>query len=118
MIETGIKLIVTPHVTANRQVLLDVLAEASSFEQVDTDLGFKFSTRRVTSQVLVQDGQTAVIGGLTQTSVTLSKSGIPFLVDLPIIGPLFGVRREREERKDLLILVTPHILETPGTGGN
>jgi type II secretory pathway component GspD/PulD (secretin) len=67
---------------------------------------------------LVQDGQTAVIGGLTQTSVSLTKTGIPFLVDLPIIGPLFGTRREREERKDLLILVTPHILETPGTGGN
>jgi type IV pilus assembly protein PilQ len=118
LIETGIKLVVTPHVTANGQVLMDVLAEASSFQEVDTDLGFTFDTRRATSQVLVQDGQTAVIGGLTQTSVSLTKTGIPFLVDLPIIGPLFGTRREREERKDLLILVTPHILETPGTGGN
>jgi len=118
LIETGIRLDVTPHVTANGQVLLDVLAEASSFEQVDTDLGFKFNTRRATSQILVEDGQTAVIGGLTETSVTLTKTGIPFLVDLPIIGPLFGVRREREERKDLLILVTPHILETAAAGGN
>ncbi len=118
LIETGIKLNVTPHVTANRQVLLDVLAEASSFQEVDTDLGFTFNTRRATSQVLVEDGQTAVIGGLTQTTVTLTKSGIPFLIDLPIIGPLFGTRREREERKDLLILVTPHILDTPGLGGN
>jgi len=118
LIETGIRLDVTPHVTANGHVLLDVLAEASSFEQVDTDLGFKFNTRRATSQILVEDGQTAVIGGLTETSVTLTKSGIPFLVDLPIIGPLFGTRREREERKDLLILVTPHILEAPAVGGN
>ncbi|MGD8727559.1 MAG: AMIN domain-containing protein, partial [Gemmatimonadales bacterium] len=118
LIETGIKLNVTPHVTANGQVLLDVLAEASSFQEVDTDLGFTFNTRRATSQVLVEDGQTAVIGGLTQTTVTLTKSGIPFLVDLPIVGPLFGTRREREERKDLLILVTPHILETPGGEGN
>jgi len=118
LIETGIKLNVTPHVTANRQVLLDVLAEASSFQEVDTDLGFTFNTRRATSQVLVEDGQTAVIGGLTQTTVTLTKSGIPFLIDLPIIGPLFGTRREREERKDLLILVTPHILDTPAAGGN
>ena len=70
------------------------------------------------TDLLVEDGQTAVIGGLTKTNVTLSKSGIPFLVDLPIIGPLFGVRREREERRDLLILVTPHILETPAVGQN
>jgi type IV pilus assembly protein PilQ len=118
LIETGIKLNVTPHVTANGQVLLDVLAEASSFQEVDTDLGFTFNTRRATSQVLVEDGQTAVIGGLTQTTVTLTKSGIPFLVDLPILGTLFGTTREREERKDLLILVTPHILETPAIGGN
>jgi type IV pilus assembly protein PilQ len=115
LVDTGIKLRVTPHVTANRQVLLDVLAEASSFQEVDTDLGFTFNQRRVTSQVLVEDGMTAVLGGLTQSTVTLTRSGIPFLVDLPVIGPLFGVRRQREERKDLLILITPHILETPSS---
>jgi type IV pilus assembly protein PilQ len=104
-------------VTANGQVMLDILTEASSFEQVNTDAGFNFTTRRATSQVLVNDGQTAVIGGLTQTQVTLSKSGIPFLVDLPVIGPLFGVRRQREERNDLLILVTPHIIEIPEVSG-
>ena len=73
---------------------------------------------RHAAEVLVNDGQTAVIGGLTRTQVTLSKSGIPFLVELPIIGNLFGVRRQREERNDLLILVTPHIVEIPDVSGN
>ena len=118
LVESGIRLLVTPHVTANRQVLLDILTEASSFEQVSTDAGFNLTTRRASSQVLVNDGQTAVIGGLTRTQVTLSKSGIPFLVDLPIIGNLFGVTRQREERNDLLILVTPHIVELPDVSGN
>jgi type IV pilus assembly protein PilQ len=113
LIETGIRLDVTPHVTANRQVQLDIHAENSSFREVDTDLGFAFSTREATSQILVDDGQTAVIGGLTQTQVSVSKSGIPYLVDLPIIGNLFGVTRRREVRQDLLILVTPHILNIP-----
>lgn len=113
LIETGIRLDVTPHVTANRQVYLDIHAENSSFREVDTDLGFAFSTREATSQILVEDGQTAVIGGLTQTQVTVSKTGIPYLVDLPIIGNLFGVTRRREVRQDLLILVTPHILNLP-----
>ncbi|KPK02286.1 MAG: hypothetical protein AMS20_12245 [Gemmatimonas sp. SG8_28] len=113
LIETGIRLDVTPHVTANRQVQLDIHAENSSFREVDTDLGFAFSTREATSQILVDDGQTAVIGGLTQTQVSVSKTGIPYLVDLPIIGNLFGVTRRREVRQDLLILVTPHILNIP-----
>jgi type IV pilus assembly protein PilQ len=114
LVETGIKLEVTPHVTANSQVLLDIKAENSAFREVDTDLGFAFQTREAESQVLVDDGQTAVIGGLTQTTLTVSKSGIPYLVDLPIIGSLFGVTRKREVRQDLLILVTPHILNVPG----
>jgi type IV pilus assembly protein PilQ len=114
LVETGIRLEVTPHVTANGQVLMDIKAENSAFREVDTDLGFAFQTREAESQVLVDDGQTAVIGGLTQTQLTVTKSGIPYLVDLPIIGNLFGVTRRREVRQDLLILVTPHILNVPG----
>jgi type IV pilus assembly protein PilQ len=113
LVETGIRLDVTPHVTASRKVLLDIHAENSSFREVDTDLGFAFTAREATSQVLVDDGQTAVIGGLTQTQVSVTKSGIPYLVDLPIVGNLFGVTRRREVRQDLLILVTPHILDIP-----
>ena len=62
------------------------------------------------------DGETAVIGGLTVTEVTVSKSGIPFLVDLPIIGKIFGFSHRNESRRDLLILVTPHIIKNPVTG--
>jgi hypothetical protein len=61
-------------------------------------------------------GETAVIGGLTVTDVTVAKSGIPFLVDLPLVGRLFGFRTSREERRDLLILVTPHIIDDLSTG--
>jgi type II secretory pathway component GspD/PulD (secretin) len=48
---------------------------------------------------------------MTVTDVTVSKSGIPFLVDLPVIGRLFGYRTSKEQRRDLLILVTPHIVD-------
>jgi type IV pilus assembly protein PilQ len=60
----------------------------------------------------VADGETAVIGGLTVTDIEKSKAGIPLLVDLPIVGKLFGFTRESEERKDLLILITPRIIDT------
>ena len=60
---------------------------------------------------IVTDGETVVIAGLTQTSVRVSKSGIPLLVDLPLIGRLFGYTTRQEQRRDLLILLTPHIID-------
>jgi type IV pilus assembly protein PilQ len=117
--QTGINLKVTPHVTANRQVLMEVHAERSSVKPASVDIGFTFQTQQADNQILVNDGETAVIGGLTVTEVTVTKSGIPFLVDLPILGKLFGFSSEQEERRDLLILITPHIIDdlvTPSTG--
>jgi type IV pilus assembly protein PilQ len=112
-VETGIKLEVTPHVTNNRQILMDVVAENSDIRAAPADLGFTFGTQRARSRVLVNDGETAVIGGLTVTQVSISKSGIPFLVDLPVIGGLFGFSTRREVRRDLLVLVTPRIIDNP-----
>ena len=117
--QTGINLKVTPHVTANRQVLMEVHAERSSVKPASVDIGFTFQTQQADNQILVNDGETAVIGGLTVTEITVTKSGIPFLVDLPILGKLFGFSSEQETRRDLLILVTPHIIDdlvTPSTG--
>ena len=117
--QTGINLRVTPHVTANRQVLMEVHAENSSVKPASVDIGFTFQTQQADNQILVNDGETAVIGGLTVTSVTVTKTGIPLLVDLPILGKLFGFSSETEERRDLLILITPHIIDdlvTPSTG--
>jgi len=117
--QTGINLKVTPHVTANRQVLMEVHAENSSVKPASVDIGFTFQTQQADNQILVSDGETAVIGGLTVTSVTVTKSGIPFLVDLPLVGKLFGFTSEQEQRRDLLILITPHIIDdlvSPSTG--
>ena len=117
--ETGIKLAVTPHVTANRQILMELHAERSAVQPAPVDIGFTFQTQQADNQILVADGETAVIGGLTVTEVTVTKSGIPFLVDLPILGKLFGFTNQSENRRDLLILVTPHIIDdlvTPSAG--
>jgi type IV pilus assembly protein PilQ len=119
--DTGIILEVTPHVTASGQVLMQIHAENSSVKEAPADIGYSFQTQQADNQILVNDGETAVIGGLTVTELTVSKSGIPFLVDLPIVGSLFGFTSRRETRRDLLILVTPHIIETGdqamGVGG-
>ena len=111
MQQTGIILTVTPQVTANRQVQMRVHVENSDVQFQENDVGAVFPTQKVDNEVLVADGETAVMGGLTQTSVSVSKSGIPILVNLPVIGRLFGVTNRREAKRDLLILITPHIID-------
>jgi type IV pilus assembly protein PilQ len=69
--QTGINLRVTPHVTANRQILMDVHAERSNVRPASVDIGFTFQTQQADNQLLVNDGETAVIGGLTVTEVTV-----------------------------------------------
>jgi type IV pilus assembly protein PilQ len=109
--ETGIILNVTPQVTANGQIQMRVHVENSDVQDLGGDIGAVFPRQSVDNEVLVGDGETAVMGGLTQTTVRLSKSGIPLLVDLPLIGRLFGVTQRTEAKRDLLILITPHIID-------
>lgn len=109
--ETGIILKVTPHITNNRKILMTLHAERSQLQPAASDLGYTFLKQSADNELLVGDGETAVIGGLTTTQVQQSKSGIPLLVDLPFIGKLFGETRTQEDKTDLLILVTPHIVD-------
>lgn len=109
--EAGIKLSVTPQITNNKMVLLNIKAENSSAEVAATDVGVIFNRQRAESQVLVADGEAAVIGGLTVTETTRFRSGIPVLMNLPFVGRLFSQNTKNETKRDLLILVTPHILD-------
>jgi len=117
-IQTGVTLRVTPSVTNNGQIMMRV-------ETVNSDVNFTNNGTLIDNnsnktELLVGDGETVVIAGLTQTSVRVSKSGIPVLVDLPLIGRLFGFTTRQEQRRDLLILLTPHIIdegEQPSDGG-
>jgi type IV pilus assembly protein PilQ len=117
--EAGIKLSVTPQITNNKMVLLNIKAENSSAEISQTDVGVIFNRQRAESQVLVADGEAAVIGGLTVTETTRFRSGIPVLMNLPFVGRIFSQNAKNETKRDLLILVTPHILDegiTPPPG--
>jgi type IV pilus assembly protein PilQ len=109
--EVGIALSVTPRITNNRQVLMSIHAENSSASLASSDVGFIFDKQRADNTLLVNDGETAVIGGLTVTEISRSRSGIPFLMNLPWVGNLFSVTRKNEQKRDLLILVTPHIID-------
>lgn len=112
--ETGIKLVARPSVTADRHIKMDVMVERSSIQALAAaDLGFTIPKQTANSRLLVADGETAVIGGLTETIVTRNRSGIPLLSSLPFVGSLFSFTENREARKDLIILVTPRIVDDP-----
>jgi type II secretory pathway component GspD/PulD (secretin) len=107
--DTGVILNVTPHITGD-QIMLDLTAERSDAIPAASDIGFVFSRQNARTQVLVQDGETTVIGGLTIVEKSRVRTGIPLLMDLPILGALFRNTREQEQKRDLLIMVTPHII--------
>jgi type IV pilus assembly protein PilQ len=109
--DTGIILDVTPHITNNNQILLDVTAERSGIQTEIPDVGFTFLKQVGATRLLLDDGETMVIGGLTLSQVDRSETGIPLLMDLPVIGALFRTTKNSERKTDLIILVTPHIVD-------
>ena len=111
LVDAGIRLAVTPQVSANRMITMSIRAENSSASQATSDGNPLINRQEATNQLLVADGETAVIGGLTVTTVQLVRTGIPYLKDLPFIGALFRRQSRQEEKRDLLLLITPHILD-------
>jgi len=108
--DTGIILEVQPHVTNNNQILLALRAERSGLQVGLSDVGFVFERQIGETTLLLDDGETAVIGGLTLSEVSRSESGIPGLMNIPILGSLFRTSKENEVKQDLIILVTPHVI--------
>ncbi|TVP77406.1 MAG: type IV pilus secretin family protein [Gemmatimonadales bacterium] len=107
--DTGIILEVTPQVTAGNLIYMALRAERSGVELADTQVGFIFNTQEAETVVLVEDGETVVLGGLTVTELTEFQAGIPLLMNLPVVGRMFRLTREQRTQQDLMILVTPQI---------
>jgi type II secretory pathway component GspD/PulD (secretin) len=110
--ETGVILEITPHVVGD-QILLNLHAERSFIETQTADGQFVFGTAETTTQILVDDGATAVISGLTTTDMRRTMTGIPILMNIPVFGALFRFEEVQQEQSDLLIMVTPHIERMP-----
>lgn len=109
MVETGIKLTVTPHVSGDNRILLELHPENNSYDY-DSKGEIVISTQEAQTKVVVADGETVVIGGLTRNETQESERGIPFLKDIPLLGNLFKYSRKSVVKKDLVIFVTPRII--------
>ena len=111
--ETGVILELTPHVVGD-QVLLQLHAERSEIQSFSTDAGYVFGTSQTDTEILLNNGQTAVISGLTTTDIRETRQGIPILMNLPVVGALFRNTYRTAEKEDLLIMVTPYIDQGAG----
>lgn len=104
---------VTPHITPDNKVILDLLiTQDTRGDTVQTPTGpaTAIDTQRIQTQVLVENGQTVVLGGIYQQQIINSVAKVPLLGDIPYLGNLFRNTSERNEKKELLIFVTPKII--------
>jgi general secretion pathway protein D len=109
---TGVILRVTPRVSANGTVNLEVEQEISNVLRNGTEdsLTPTISQRRVKSAVSVTNGQTVVLAGLIQEQIERTKQGIPVVMDLPVLGNLVSTQGNRSERTELIIFIKPQII--------
>ena len=113
--DAGTSLQVTPHVTADGRILLDLNPEKNSF-RTDAQAGVILQKQSAKTTVVVNDGETVVIAGLTTKEETETETGIPLLKDIPILGYLFKHTANQTRKRDLIIFVTPHIVQQAGRG--
>ncbi|HZL85007.1 MAG TPA: AMIN domain-containing protein [Candidatus Krumholzibacteria bacterium] len=114
----GIQMRVTPHVNSDRTITLDLHPEVSELSsQATVQGGVIINTSEADTRVVVNDGETAIIGGLIRDVQSEVKTGIPLLMDLPGIGWLFRNSNKSNDKRELIIFVTPKMLETASLGG-
>lgn len=111
-VDANLTLLVTPHVSPDGGIIMKI--KVSKNAPGETRLGASGPSilkKEATTNVLVKDGETTVIGGIYETTKTDSISGIPYLMDIPLLGWLFKTTTKREDTSELLVFLTPRIMK-------
>ncbi len=114
--EAVLELTVTPQITPDNNIIMDLTVSKDNVGDIISTGGLggtvpSIDTRSVETQVLVADGQTVVLGGIYETERRETIKKVPFLGDIPVVGNLFKSRQRVDNKAELLIFVTPRILE-------
>jgi type IV pilus assembly protein PilQ len=114
--EAVLELTVTPQITPDNNIIMDLSVSKDNVGEIISTGGLggtvpSIDTRSVETQVLVSDGQTVVLGGIYETERRETISKVPFLGDIPVLGNLFKSKQRIDNKAELLIFVTPRILE-------
>lgn len=113
--DVTLSLEVTPHIGDGGALALDILIEDEQVLDGETQEGGPTTTKRVLEleEVVARDGQPVVLGGLVQEKETIGRRQIPGLGSIPVLGWLFKKRHRQREKVNLLVVLVPHVLESP-----
>ena len=115
--DVGIRLDLEPRIHHNKEVTLKLKVEVSAITGfVGGDAGSQqpiIATRRIESNIRLKDGETNFLAGLIRTDETVTDTGVPGLMDIPVIGRIFTHKKTDVDRTDLILTLTPHIIRTP-----
>jgi len=119
-VEARLSLEVTPHITQDGSVLMEIRAQNNQPDPSNTGANGQpgISRKEANTNVLVKDGETTVIGGIYVRSGSSNTSGLPFLSKIPVLGFFFRNYRELENKNELLIFITPRILNKAAVAQN
>jgi general secretion pathway protein D len=119
--DTGVNMTITPHVHGSDELTLDITTDISNVSSNVTIGGLTqpvISQRKTDSHIRVRDGEVTLLGGLMQTQDSNTTTGIPGLVNIPILGKyLFGSNAKDKSRSELLVAIIPHIVRKPDIDG-
>lgn len=113
-LNTGTILNVRPRVTRDGMVFMDIVQEVSAPEgEPDANGNVRVNTRRMRTEAAVAAGETVMLAGLIEDRTTQGSSGVPGLSRLPVVGGLFGSKRQSNRRSEVIVLLTPTIVRNP-----
>jgi general secretion pathway protein D len=112
--DTGVIMRITPRANKSGLVLLDIAQEVSdvvptSTSNIDSPT---IQQRRISSSIAVRDGETIALGGLIRENSTRTRSGVPYLRRIPLLGDIFGSRNNDDRRTELIVLITPRVVRS------
>ncbi|RJX33790.1 MAG: type II secretion system protein GspD [Desulfurivibrio sp.] len=112
--DTGVILEVTPQINYNGIILLEVSQTVSSAEENTTsDISSPvIAKRELQTRLAVKNGQSILMGGLIDRKTSTLQNGVPFLMDIPILGNLFKYQEDMEQKTELIVLITPYVIES------
>ena len=109
-IDVDLKLEVTPLVTPDDRINMQLFVSNNEIG-AEINNAQSFTTKEANTELLVNDGETVVIGGIRKTTKTNTVSGVPFFKDLPALGWLFKSKNVQDNKEELLIFITPKIVK-------
>ncbi|MFZ1074394.1 MAG: secretin N-terminal domain-containing protein [Verrucomicrobiia bacterium] len=115
-LSVGVELDVTPFINPDGLVVMDInqeIDDISGYTSIDGNQVPNTDKRTLSSEIAVRDRDTIILGGFIRSDKSTSKSGVPFLSSIPILGNLFTQRSDTKDRQELIVLMRPTVLKTP-----